>query len=108
MNLLNDRRGQVAVLYALLIPILLFLGGVGLDIGWYYLNVSRLQNAADAAVLVGANKLIEEHDTFKDKNYKAKLVNKYPAGSPAYDTTDNLTKGTSGKLIDTTIGDEAA
>ncbi|MBR0102510.1 MAG: Tad domain-containing protein [Selenomonadaceae bacterium] len=108
MKPLNDSRGQVSLLYALLVPILLFMGGVGLDLGWYYMNVSRLQNAADAAVLVGANKLIAEHDTFKDKNYKARLVDKYPADSPAYDTTDNLTKSTSGKLIDTSIGDKAA
>ena len=85
MKPLNSCRGQVAILYALLVPILLFMGGVGLDLGWYYFNVSRLQNAADAAVLVGANKLIAEHETFKDKNYKARLVDKYPADSPAYD-----------------------
>ncbi len=108
MNPLKNRRGQVAVLYALLVPVLLILGGVGLDLGWYYLNVSRLQNAADAAVLVGANKLIAEHDTFKGKSFKARLVDKYPADSPAYDTTDSSTKSASSKLIDTKIGDEEA
>ena len=46
-----NKKGQVAVFYALLIPILLLMGGVGLDLGWYYLNVSRLQNAADASAL---------------------------------------------------------
>ena len=94
MSPLNNSRGQVAVLYALLIPIFLFMGGVGLDLGWYYLNVSRLQNAADAAVLVGANKLIETH-TRASENYKAKLVDKFPADKP--ETT-----------ISTTIGDEIA
>ncbi|MBR2774946.1 MAG: pilus assembly protein [Selenomonadaceae bacterium] len=108
MNPLKNRRGQVAVLYALLVPVLLILGGVGLDLGWYYLNVSRLQNAADAAVLVGANKLIAEHDTFKGKSFKARLVDKYPADSPAYDTTDSSTKNAPSKLIDTKIGDEEA
>lgn len=91
MNPLNNYRGQVAVFYALLVPVFLFLGGVGLDLGWYYLNVSRLQNAADAAVLVGANKLIEEHDTFKNKNYKARLVDKFPADKP--ETTISTTAG---------------
>ena len=33
MKLLNKKRGQVAVFYALLIPVFLFLGGVGLDLG---------------------------------------------------------------------------
>ena len=103
-----NRRGQVAVFYALLIPIFLFVGGVGLDLGWYYLSVSRLQNAADASVLVGAKTLTKTHDLFKGKSYKVQLVDKFPAGSPAYDTADNSKKNTSGKLIDTTIGDEAA
>ncbi|MBQ3336340.1 MAG: pilus assembly protein, partial [Selenomonadaceae bacterium] len=48
------QRGQVLVFYALLIPFLFLCIGVGLDLGWYYLNVSRLQNAADAAALAGA------------------------------------------------------
>ena len=96
MNPLNNYRGQVAVFYALLVPVFLFLGGVGLDLGWYYLNVSRLQNAADAAVLVGANKLIETN-TAAFKDYKAKLVDKFPADKPETTTT-----------ISTTAGDQAA
>ena len=94
MNPLNNSRGQVAVLYALLIPIFLFMGGVGLDLGWYYLNVSRLQNAADASVLAGADKLIETNtNAFKD--YKAKLVDKLPADK-------------SKTTISTTAGDDVA
>ena len=61
-------RGQVLVLYALLIPFLLMFVGVGLDLGWYYLNVSRLQNAADAAAVAGAQMIYKnEKDltTFK-------------------------------------------
>lgn len=61
------QRGQVMVLWALLtlicfVPII----GVGMDLGWYYLNVSRLQNAADAAVLAGAMKLVEQNQDLKD------------------------------------------
>ena len=36
------QRGQVMILYALLIPLMFLFVGVGLDLGWYYLNVSRL------------------------------------------------------------------
>ena len=57
------QRGQVLALYGLLIPFLLLFVGVGLDLGWYYLNVSRLQNAADAAALAGALELVEEDKT---------------------------------------------
>ena len=44
-------KGQVAMLLSLLMPIFLLMLGVALDLGWYYLNVSRLQNAADAAAI---------------------------------------------------------
>ena len=53
------RRGQAMVLWALLTPLLICFVGVGMDLGWYYLNVSRLQNAADAAALAGAMKVEE-------------------------------------------------
>ena len=56
------RRGQAMVLYALLMPLLFLFVGVGLDLGWYYLNVSRLQNAADAAALAGAQALVKTED----------------------------------------------
>ena len=45
------QRGQMLVLFALMIPVILLFVGLALDLGWYYLNVSRLQNAADAAAL---------------------------------------------------------
>ena len=57
------QRGQVLVLFALCIPIMLLFVGLALDIGWYYLNVSRLQNAADAAALAGAKSLVQKRDT---------------------------------------------
>ena len=63
------QRGQALVLYALMIPLLILFVGVGIDLGWYYLNVSRLQNAADAAVLAGAWKLVEEDKTMGSKGY---------------------------------------
>ena len=60
------QRGQVLVFYALLIPFLFLCIGVGLDLGWYYLNVSRLQNAADAAALAGALEITEIDKTMRD------------------------------------------
>ena len=75
------------------------MGGVGLDLGWYYLNVSRLQNAADAAVLAGAKKLIEAHALFQGKSYKNKLVDKYPKDE------NKLAKDEDGNNISTTDGD---
>lgn len=60
------QRGQVLALYGVLIPFLFLFVGVGLDLGWYYLNVSRLQNAADAAALAGAFELTEKDKTMRD------------------------------------------
>ena len=54
------------VLYALLIPTLFVFAGVGLDLGWYYLMVSRMQNASDAAVMAGAWKFLEDEGTLSD------------------------------------------
>ena len=72
------RRGQVSVLFALLMPIFILCLGVTLDLGWYYLNVSRLQNAADAAAVAGAQTLIAEGQNFSAYKNIA-LVKKYPA-----------------------------
>lgn len=48
-----DERGQVLVIAALMLTALIGFAGVGLDIGWYQLNVLRIQRAADAAALAG-------------------------------------------------------
>lgn len=70
--------GQVSILFAFLMPIFILFLGVALDLGWYYLNVSRLQNAADAAAVAGAQTLINsDSDNFSD--YKnVTLISKYP------------------------------
>lgn len=59
----RKRSGQVIVFYALLIPMILLVGGAGVDLGWYYLNVSRMQNAADAAVMAGAWEIVSEDES---------------------------------------------
>ena len=67
------------VLYALLIPILFLFVGLGIDLGWYFLNVSRLQNAADAAALAGAWKLVEV-----DEDYWPVALSKPPTDLQEY------------------------
>lgn len=81
LKLLNI-RGQVMVLFALLTPLLILFVGVGMDLGWYYLNVSRLQNAADAAVVAGAQTLAEDHANFANYSYNGVLTDKFPSHSP--------------------------
>lgn len=83
------QRGQVSLLFALLMPIFILFLGATLDLGWYYLNVSRLQNAADAAAVAGAQTLVSKNETFKDyKNIS--LIGKYPVKvSNEYRTFDD-------------------
>ena len=53
---LKNQLGQTAVFFALLLPVLILFLFVVFDLGWLYLNKSRLQNAAEAAAIAGANK----------------------------------------------------
>ena len=75
------QRGQVMILYALLIPLLILFVGVGIDLGWYYLNVSRLQNAADASAIAGAHALIEnDAENFSSYGDNVVLVGNFYGG----------------------------
>ncbi len=110
----SARRGQIFALYALMVPIILLFTGLAFDLGWYYLNVSRLQNAADAAALAGARKIIDTNST-KLKDLVPVLVAKLPAdngldddGEPrvetstSTETTTDTTETEAGTTITTT------
>src|SRR2546428_8473462 len=49
----RDDRGQTLVIVALMLTSLFGFVGLVADIGWYELNMVRLQRAADAAALAG-------------------------------------------------------
>lgn len=55
------QRGQIFLVYAFFVPLLFFFVGITFDLSWYFVNVSRMQNAADAAVIAGAQTLIGEN-----------------------------------------------
>jgi Flp pilus assembly protein TadG len=56
-------RGQVMVLYAGVVAVLLGAVGLCTDVGLMYMNWQQLQKAADAAVLAGANFLPDDPAT---------------------------------------------
>ena len=56
----SESRGQILILYACLLPILCLFLGAAFDFGWLYFNQARLQNAADAAVVAGAYKIMDD------------------------------------------------
>ena len=53
----GDERGSVLVLVALLIPLIIGSAALVIDVGFWYLTQARLQAAADAAALAGAQDL---------------------------------------------------
>lgn len=115
------------LLFALFVPLMFLFAGMGIDLGWYYLNVSRLQNAADAAVLAGAKELLKElkaNNNDKYESYKVALVYQHPDESNLYtvsstttittkSSTKSLTKSSTDSTTDITAAikstaDEAA
>ena len=54
IKLQTDRRGNVAVLTALLLPALMGTLGVGFEVSNWYVTKRSMQNAADAATLAAA------------------------------------------------------
>ena len=50
----DEPRGQVLVIFAGSILLLLMLAAVVVDVSWYWVNSLRIQRAADAAALAGA------------------------------------------------------
>ena len=85
-----NQNGQTAVFFALLLPVLILFLFVVFDLGWLYLNKSRLQNAAEAAAIAGANKFSVESDTgyntvmliYEDDDDYKKLLEDYKTEFP--------------------------
>lgn len=73
------QKGQSMVLYALLTPLMFLAGAAAADLGWYYMNVSRLQDAADAAVIAGAKEL-------RLDNYKSPVLVSGVSGNESDDS----------------------
>jgi len=57
-HLVRDERGQVVVLFALLLPTLLVLSTVVLDVGNMYVHKRKLQTLVDMSALAGATKFV--------------------------------------------------
>ena len=66
---LFSQKGQTLVLYALLASLMFMVGGAAVDLGWYYYNVARLQNMADAAVIAGAKAMVDSEGDLNDYTY---------------------------------------
>lgn len=95
MKLKKNQRGQVLVFYALMMPLIILFVGVGMDLGWYYLNVSRLQNAADAAARAGAISIVDDESNAFENYFSYLLAkNDLPADFDDYENIDQKNFGT--------------
>ena len=76
------QRGSVLALTAVLIPFIIACTGIVVDCGNYFLQKSRLQNAADAAVLAGASRYAEhmELNSLTDHKDADAVAKKYVTG----------------------------
>ncbi len=53
-NLVRDKSGVIVIMFALLLPVLLGVIGIGVEVGGWYQSRRGLQSAADAAAIAGA------------------------------------------------------
>lgn len=60
MNRLRHEAGQTVVLFAVLLPLLLGMGAIAVDIGYWYVVGKTAQDAADAAALAAARELPDD------------------------------------------------
>lgn len=71
------QKGAFLVLIAVLIPVFLLLGSLALDLGVTWMHHSRLQNAADAAVLAGAYTYTSDTDRTNVKSHVRNQIEAY-------------------------------
>jgi putative Flp pilus-assembly TadE/G-like protein len=91
LNRSHRERGQVVVLFALLIPVIFALGAVVMDVGNWYTLRRHLQTQVDAAALAGGQSLFGCHQDSVGANASVAQVALNYAGDPTRDaTTKNL------------------
>ena len=105
-----NQRGQTLAFYAIAFPILFMFVCAGMDMGWYYLNVSRLQNAAEAASIAGANTLADYDENKEDKTIKnvkkVLLVNEY-SGTKTNEPNLDAANASAAEYADKNLSDTA-
>jgi len=74
MRFFRDDRGNVAVMFAFSLPIMVACVGGALDVGRWYHAKSQTQSAIDAAVLAGARSLQVNPDSFATATEAARQI----------------------------------
>ena len=103
----KGERGVVMLWVAGMLVALLGVSAFAVDLGWLYLNTSRLQKAADAAALAGVVNLPASVVQANADAQGAASANKFPIGNPITNTfasqvlTDNQYEVTLGTRVGT-------
>jgi hypothetical protein len=83
----TSRRGQILVLFAAILTILLGFSAFVIDLSWVWINQLRVQRAADAAALAGVVYLPGDVTTARSQAFREAVRNGY-------------TNGTAGTIVD--------
>ncbi len=76
----KEDRGAALALVAASLVVLMGMAAFGTDLGWFYLNASRMQRAADAAALGGVIWLPGQPGTAEATAFDIALRNGYDNG----------------------------
>lgn len=87
------QRGQVIVLFAIILPLIISFAALVVNIGNLYLHHNRLQNVADETVLTYASNYVQTEDQINSE-VLARNIAKMNLGNLNYDvqfsTNDNI------------------
>ena len=94
----DSQKGAVLVFVALMLPIMVFFGGMAIDFGRAYMYKSQLQNAADAAALAGVTAAAPRRKTrLVEDPAKLEIVNDANQLSKAKDAANDILIKDTGK-----------
>ena len=92
-RLRRDERGNIALMFALMVPVIFGFIALGIDVGGYYADKRKLQNAADAGAIGGAFELAWGGTSYSSKATSAASANGYNAAGDTIDIDSPPTSG---------------
>ena len=105
-GILKDQRGVIMIMFALLLPILVGVIGLGVEVGSWYYAKRNLQSAADGAAVAALFEVRSgsDADTILDKAKEEATANGWD--ETAGDTLTAVSPPTSGSFVDDTLAVE--
>ena len=80
-SVLKDRRGAVAIVMAITLPVVIGAAGLGVEVGKWYMLKRQAQTAADGGAFAGALELAAGTNSRADPAARQEAArNGYPAG----------------------------